>query len=239
MVEKSNDIVSYLEDNMDAIIKDELTVKEIADKFNVTKQLVCYRIDRIDDTVFEQRDMFINEKLEIIRHQIMEGIPLETIFEQKFAQNFLTKRGKESIHRAKDLILNRMRSRGIVDDKDEINRYTVVKAKLKNYVNILQIEHALNNSDELNTNKAEISRLYHASYVKVLEISKDMKKSPEYRALQNLPQGAYKTMIRNIKMTIQYQKGASLSDLNEQYTDIDNKDLKRIIESYKPYIILK
>src|SRR5699024_6066655 len=148
MTEKSKDIVSYLNDNMDAIIENKLSIKEIADKFNVTKQLVCYRIDHIDDTIFEQRDKLINDRLAIIRNQIMEGIPLEKIFENLIASSFLTERVKESIHRAKDLVINLMRSRGIVYNHDEINRYTFVDAKLKNYINIVQIEQALRDEEK-------------------------------------------------------------------------------------------
>lgn len=239
MTEKSKDIVSYLNDNMDAIIENKLSIKEIADKFNVTKQLVCYRIDHIDDTIFEQRDKLINDRLEIIRNQIMEGIPLEKIFENPIASSFLTERGKESIHRAKDLVLNRMRSRGIVDDNDEINRYTFVDAKLKNYINIVQIEQALRDEEKHLWSKAEISRIYGASYVKVLKISDDMSQEPEYRALQNLPKQAYETLVRNTDIAIQHKKGKSFETMKKEHSNINEQDLNAIIESYEPYIIIQ
>lgn len=235
MTSRNERMINYISDNIDAIIEDKLSVKMIADEFNVTKQLVCYRIDKIDDTIFKRRDDLINQRLEIIARQIKEGIPLEVIFEQPFAQNFLTDKGKQNIHRAKDLILNRIRSRNIVSDEDEINKYTFVQAKLMNYINILQIETAL--SDGTDINRAEISRLYNASYVKVLKIDKDLQSSPEYRALQNLPKRAYDVLKRNISIAIEYQKGTNVSKIHDMYSSIDKNDLTLIIESYTPYIV--
>ncbi|WP_373194653.1 hypothetical protein, partial [Mycobacterium marinum] len=158
------------------IINDEITAKDIAEKFGVTKQNVYYHASSLSESVFKRKGSKHNEDLKRVLEDIMQGIPLDTILKQPYGKPFVTERGKENIHRAKDLIINRMHAKNLVSEDTKINHFTLVNAKLKNYINILQIEEIL--SENPHINKAMLGRVMGASHRKILSINDDIKEPP-------------------------------------------------------------
>lgn len=233
-----HNIDDYIKKNRKKIINFEMTIKDIADKFGVTKQLVSYRINNMNTNIIDLRRKKSTANLEKIKNDILEGIPLEAILEQDYAQQFITHRGAENIHRAKDLILSRLRSHEVVPEDSDINRYTVVDAKLKNYVSILQIEQAFK-AFGTGVNKTEISRIYRVSYHKVLGISREMSESPKHRALPNIPDDLYKVIHRNIRIVIDYHVLKSKKEVYAKYSNLTKKLINLILDAYKPFVMKK
>lgn len=233
MVDNAKKIIDYIKSHEKEIINNELTAPEIAEKFGVTKQLIYHHANKVNEELFKRKETKTNEGLRRIAQDIEEGIPLELIFSQPYARPFLTKRGSENIHRAKDLIVNRLELREIVSPEKEINRYALVNAKLKIYVNILQIEEVLKTNPKIN--KAELARNLDVSHRKVLGINNDIKKEP-YRVLPKMPQRLYEIIKRNIHITMEYFNLGSKKAVYEKYSEIDKRTLRLIIDGYKPFV---
>lgn len=216
------------------IINDEITAKDIAEKFGVTKQNVYYHASSLSESVFKRKGSKHNEDLKRVLEDIMQGIPLDTILKQPYGKPFVTERGRENIHRAKDLIINRMYAKNLVSEDTKINHFTLVNAKLKNYINILQIEEIL--SENPHINKAMLGRVMGASHRKILSINDDIKEPP-YRALPKLPEAVYKVLKRNLHIATDYFTLGTKKAVYEKYDDLDKRTIRLIIDSYKPFIV--
>lgn len=233
MVDNSKKIIDYIKSHETEIINNELTAAKIAEKFGVTNQLIYHHAMKVNEGLFKRKKSKTTEGLRIIANDIKEGIPLEFIFEQPYARPFLTKRGSESIHRAKDLLINKLILREIVSPDDEINRYILVNAKLEIYISTLQIEKTL--KENPNVNKAQLARNLNVSHRKVLGVNTDIKKEP-YRVLPKMPQRLYDILKRNIDITMEYFELGSKKAVYEKHSDIDKRTLRLIIDSYEPYV---
>src|SRR5699024_1737575 len=236
MVDKSKKIGDYIKKNEEAIINNKISVAEIAKKFGVTKQLVYYYASHVSEGLFQRREEQLDIYLKQIYRDIKEGIPLDIIMQQTYAQPFVTERGKENIHRAKDLIINRLNSREIPPKDEKVNQYTLVNAKLVNYVNLLQIEEVLKNNE--NINKANLGREIGVSHHKMLIINHNIKTSP-FRELPNAPQALYDVLKRNIEIATDYYRLGTKKAVYEKYSDINKHVLRLVIDGYKPSISKK
>lgn len=231
MVDKSKNIGDYIKKNEDAIINNKISVSEIAKKFGVTTQLIYYYANHVSKGVFQRREEQLDMYLKQIYRDIKEGIPLDVIMEQTYAQPFLTERGKENIHRAKDLIVNRLKSRKIISDDEQVN--VLVNAKLKNYVNLLQIEQVL--IENSNINKAKLGREIGVSYHKMLIINQNIKRAP-FRELPNVRQELYDILKRNIEIATDFFVFGNRKSVYNKYEDINKHVLRLVIDGYKPFI---
>lgn len=236
MVDKSKKIGDYIKKNEEAIINNKISVAEIAKKFGVTKQLVYYYASHVSEGLFQRREEQLDIYLKQIYRDIKEGIPLDIIMQQTYAQPFVTERGKENIHRAKDLIINRLNSREIPPKDEKVNQYTLVNAKLVNYVNLLQIEEVLKNNE--NINKANLGSEIGVSHHKMLIINHNIKTSP-FRELPNAPQALYDVLKRNIEIATDYYRLGTKKAVYEKYSDINKHVLRLVIDGYKPFISKK
>ncbi|HHD0846084.1 hypothetical protein [Staphylococcus capitis] len=234
MANKSKNIAEYIKRHEYEIINDEISAHDIAEKFGVTKQNVYYHASTISESVFKRRGTKHYEDLKRVLEDILQGIPLDTILAQPYGEPFLTKRGRENVHRAKDLIINRIHAKKMVSDDFEINHYTLVNAKLKNYVNILQIEEIIKNNPKVN--KAMLGRELGASHRKVLSIN-DVIKEPPHRALPNMPDEVYNLLKRNINIAVDYYELGTKKAVYEKYNDMERRTLRLIIDSYRPFIV--
>lgn len=234
MTKNSKNIAEYIKRHEYEIINDEISAQDIAEKFGVTKQNVYYHASTVSESVFKRRGTKHNEDLKRVLDDILQGIPLDTILQQPYGQPFLTKKGKENIHRAKDLIINRINAKNLVSEDIEINHYTLVNAKLKNYINILQIEAII--KDNPSVNKAMLGRVLGASHRKVLSINDNIK-VPPHRALPKMPEDVYNILKRNIKITTDYYELGTKKAVYEKYENIERRTLRLIIDSYKPFLV--
>ncbi|MDK7284281.1 hypothetical protein [Staphylococcus pettenkoferi] len=235
MVDKSKNIADYIKKNEDAIINSKLTVEEIAEKFGVTKQLIYFYAKKVSEGLFQRREEQLDIYLKQIYRDIKEGIPLDIIMQQTYAKPFLTEVGKKNIHRTKDLILNRMKLKGIVPKDEPINRYALTNVKLKNYVNILQIEQVLKEKD---VNKAKLAREIGVAHHKILIINRNIKQSP-FRELPKHPQEVYNLLKRNIKIASDYITLGKKKEVYNKYKDINKHVLRLVIDGYSPFITKK
>lgn len=236
MVDKSKNIGDYIKKNEEDIINNKISVPEIAKKFGVTKQLVYYYASHVSEGLFQRREEQLDIYLKQIYRDIKEGIPLDTVMQQTYAQPFLTKRGKENIHRAKDLIINRLHSREIVPKEEKVNTFTLVNAKLKNYVNLLQIEEVLRENSGIN--KAELGRRIGVSHHKMLIVNHNLNVSP-FRELPKVSQELYDILKRNIEIASDFYRLGTKKAVYEKYSDINKHVLRLVIDGYRPLINTK
>lgn len=241
MVESSklNKVYNYLTKNnrrnLKRFAKNEINPIDVAEKCDVSKQLVSHEVIKIDENIFKERKEDNRERLEHIHNQLLEGIPLDVILKQPYAKLFTTEATKKNIHRGKDVIVSRMVTHGVIEKRSDMNKHIFVTDKLKNFINISQIEDEIKYSDENDLrNKAKIGRDFESSYTKVLNIRNQMQSHG--RALPQLPDNQYNVLKRNIAIAKLSLEGESNESIQEKYPDV--KDIDLIIESYEPYITL-
>ena len=241
MVESSklNKVYNYLTKNnrrnLKRFAKNEINSIDVAEKCDVSKQLVSQEAIKIDENIFKERKENNRERLEYMRNQLLEGIPLDVILNQTYAKMFMTEATKKNIHRGKDVIVSRMVTHGVIEKRSDMNKHIFVTDKLKNFINIAQIEDEIKYSDEHDLrNKAKIGRDFESSYTKVLNIRNQMQTYG--RALPQLPDNQYKALKRNINIAKLSLERESNESIQEKYPDV--KDIDLIIESYEPYITL-
>lgn len=232
MVNKSKRIEEYIKENEEDIINNKISVAQIAEKFGVTKQLVYYHASNVSEGLFERREEQLDMYLKQIYRDIKEGIPLDVIIQQTYAQPFLTDKSRANIHRAKDLIVNRLYYRGIPTEED-FKSHILTNAKLKNYVSTLQIEELLKTNEKIN--KADLARSIGMSHHKVLMINLNINKAP-FRELPNASQEFYDILKRNISIAEDFYRIGKRKEVYQKYSKINNHVLRLVIDGFKPFI---
>lgn len=241
MVESSklNKVYNYFTKNnrrnLKRFAKNEINSIDVAEQCDVSKQLVSQEAIKIDENIFKERKENNRERLEHMRSQLLEGIPLDVVLKQPYAKIFMTEATKKNIHRGKDVIISRMVTHGVIEKRSDMNKHIFVTDKLKNFINIAQIEDKIKYSDEYDLrDKAKIGRDFDSSYTKVLNIRNQMQ--AHGRALPQLPDNQYKALKRNIDIAKLSIDGESIESIQKQYPDV--KDIDLIIKSYEPYITI-
>lgn len=233
---KTGNILSFLKKNNNKefrkFAENELSLKDISDKFNVSNQLALNTVKKIDPDIINKREQDINQRLREIYDMLLEGVPIdyiinETSVAKPFKRNFKT----SSMNSRKDAMIAKIKRHGVNDDED-FRRFVVITNKLKNYISILQIEDSLLNTKPEDVNMYRLSLAYDVSYTKVLERNQNLKK--QGRAITTIDDDLYEILKRNIKIAERYAKGESVRVLSGEFKDLKYLDL--IVKTYQPYI---
>lgn len=218
-------------ENYHRFIRNEISVKEIADKLQMSSQFVDLVLHRLDKDIFEKRNIDYSSRLQQAYAMFMEGLSVEMVIEQDFMKDIRVKSSHDNIHRGKDSLIALFKRHDIVD-RENFTNFIFVQSKLERYILSVQIENAIKNVDTYDGNKAFISRCYDTRHQTVLSLNKDFEKNG--RVLSNVDERVYDVIKRNVEIAVKYRQGIGIRELKKQYPNVEF--VSEIARFYEPYV---
>ena len=216
---------------LNALIHNEMETSEVVKKFNVSKQHVFETLLNMGYQIGELRQQDLNKRANSIFHQLMEGIPLDTLERNGYLNVFLhTENQRKDSKLAKQVLVRRFVSLGLIQNSsDEKLKHILVESRFASYVKTLQIEYLIEHS---NLSNMDLANKFDVSYTKIMQIKSNIDLLKQ--ALPKVPDSLQSILKRNIKIYRDYQ---SEKDITSIYSDIDSDILDLIVESISPYIV--
>lgn len=236
-LQKTEQIRRYLTRNDNEHIKDmienRISVKDISNYFNTSKQLVYNILDDLDYAdIQERRYDYMKKQSERVHHLLMEGIPLDYLWdigELDCFKPYTTQ--KTSMYIFKQLLVRKFIKYGIIQENDlDAIKHLMISIKLKSYVEALQIGWLLENKD---ITFKEICEMLDASITRVSNINVGLVHSGT--PLPKLPKTLVDTVKRNVDICLAHHSGQSIETLAKTF-DLDELVIKYIISGTLEYV---
>lgn len=218
--------------NLYALINGEISVSDISKRYDTSKQFIYHILAQLGyEDINQRRKEHLKKHLNDFWGIFKEGIPVEALHDRgQLDVLFQSDHKNKTPRRVRELVTRRFKQYNVTGDDNQLLKSVMIRVKLESYIQTLQIEWAIKNT---NLRNRELIDIFGVSSTKIINIKDSINLLG--RALPKLPESLVNTINRNIRIVFKSEDGQSIEDLSQAY-QLDSAIIEMIIEETKPFM---